>query len=258
MLPHSFIPKSKLAAALILMGIFGQLFGDTPEERKVKIQKLEATAPSQESIERKERSHKVLGEKKVPINKTLPYIEDSSAAKLRSPQEIAERLLGCTVTAVGGEMGDKKFVDDLITRFAAKNFLTPAEKKFLNESLGDQQERVQFSWRYERSWVLLWALGYVDELTYPSSICDMRQLVELTKGKKVESLLAGAKPRSEKEILDAADLIYRLDWAVVDARVNNKPAPAGLDGGVVVERHAALNWLIGYMGQSWDEITTDT
>jgi len=35
-------------------------------------------------------------------------------------------------------------------------------------------------------------------------------------------------------------------------------ANEGVDAGIVIERHAALNWLIGYMGQSWDEITTDT
>lgn len=30
------------------------------------------------------------------------------------------------------------------------------------------------------------------------------------------------------------------------------------DAGVVQERHHALNWLIGYCGQDWDDITTDT
>jgi uncharacterized protein DUF4272 len=31
-----------------------------------------------------------------------------------------------------------------------------------------------------------------------------------------------------------------------------------LDSGVVYERHYALNWLIGYMGREWDDVTTDT
>lgn len=60
------------------------------------------------------------------------------------------------------------------------------------------------------------------------------------------------------EGLEQADLIYRYHWAVTDARVNAKDTPAGLDKGVVYERHCALNWLIGYMEQEWDEITTDT
>jgi hypothetical protein len=60
------------------------------------------------------------------------------------------------------------------------------------------------------------------------------------------------------QILDQADLIYRYHWAVVDARVKGKQPPAGLDPGIVYERHYALNWLIRYSDQEWDDISTDT
>jgi len=60
------------------------------------------------------------------------------------------------------------------------------------------------------------------------------------------------------EILDEADLIYRYHWAVKNARSKGEPPPANLDKGVVLERHHALNWLIGYMDQEWDDISTDT
>jgi hypothetical protein len=249
-----------IASALFFVGIFTTLLGAavSHDERKEKILAHEAKEPTTEMIARKERSHAYLTHKKVPMNKNLPYIEDSSSAKVRSAKEIAERLIGCTICAIGGETGDKKVVDEYLTLFAAKKYLTPDEREFVERGLDDKQTRIQFSWRYERSWVLLWALGYIDELSYPSGICDVPKLAGMLAGKKADDLLANAKPRSKQELLDAADLIYRLDWAVVDARVNQKPAPAGLDKGVVVERHAALNWLIGYLDQSWDEITTDT
>jgi hypothetical protein len=64
--------------------------------------------------------------------------------------------------------------------------------------------------------------------------------------------------RPIEDILDQADLIYRYRWALVDARVNDSEPPAGLDPGVALERHRALNWLIGYLGQDWDDVTTDT
>jgi hypothetical protein len=67
-----------------------------------------------------------------------------------------------------------------------------------------------------------------------------------------------AKLRSKKEILDQADLILRLDWACVSARVKGEPAPGKLDKGVVFERHHSLNWLISYLNQNWDDVTTDT
>lgn len=189
----------------------------------------------------------------------LPVIEDSREAKLRAPQEIAERFVACAICAIAGESGDRKLVEQLLKDYSAQPLLSPKEKKFLSESLEDRQERTQFSWRYERAWVLLWALGYVDDLTYPKSICDVPRLASILRGKTVSQLVAGAKPRPIGEVLDTADLIYRLDWAVVDARVNKRfPPPKDVDSGVVVERHAALNWLIGYMGQIWDDISTDT
>jgi hypothetical protein len=78
------------------------------------------------------------------------------------------------------------------------------------------------------------------------------------KERSTAQFIAEAKLRPFAQVLDQADLIYRYHWAVVDARIKNKPSPAGLEPGVVQERHHALNWLLGYMHQDWDEVSTDT
>ncbi len=61
------------------------------------------------------------------------------------------------------------------------------------------------------------------------------------------------KLRSISEIMDASDLTYRLHWAV-----RNYGASLELDGGVVQERHHAINWLTNYDGEKWDWVATDT
>jgi len=58
--------------------------------------------------------------------------------------------------------------------------------------------------------------------------------------------------------LNEAELIYRYHWAVVDARDNGNVTPSEIDSNVVLERHYTLNWLIGYMDQQWDDVSTDT
>jgi hypothetical protein len=73
-----------------------------------------------------------------------------------------------------------------------------------------------------------------------------------------DGLQEDADLRPQSELLSAADLIYRYHWAVVDARLKGQEPPAGLEGAVVYERHYALNWLIGYSGPDWDDISTDT
>jgi len=113
-------------------------------------------------------------------------------------------------------------------------------------------------WRVEAAWVLLWAVGYVKELGKPETVCEVGQAVAFIKQRNAAQFIADARLRPLAEILDEADLIYRYHWAVVDARVNGTEVPAGVDPGVIYERHYALNWLIGYMDQEWDDITTDT
>ena len=72
-------------------------------------------------------------------------------------------------------------------------------------------------------------------------------------------ILEAAKPRSAKELLDACDMIFCLDWACTDTRMRDLPAPAGMDGGVVFERHKALNWLVGVGEKAdWDHVPVDT
>jgi Domain of unknown function (DUF4272) len=105
---------------------------------------------------------------------------------------------------------------------------------------------------------MLWSLGFIDELPRPDKICDVPSAVSFLRDLGREAFLKKATLRSAREILDAADLIYRYHWATTDARIKNQPAPAGLDPGVFQERHYALNWLVGYSDQEWDDVRTGT
>ncbi|HER2209480.1 TPA: DUF4272 domain-containing protein, partial [Streptococcus pyogenes] len=97
------------------------------------------------------------------------------------------------------------------------------------------------------------------ELGAPVNLCNVGQDVGyLQQCDDVEAFVAGAQFRAKSEILDAADLIYRYNWVCVDSRVKEQTPPAGLNGGVAYERHRALNWLICYMDQDWDDVRTDT
>jgi hypothetical protein len=105
---------------------------------------------------------------------------------------------------------------------------------------------------------MLWALGFIEELPRPDQIADVPKLAEIVRSNTTESFQKKGKLRKPSELLDQADLIYRYHWAVTDARINGREPPAGLDGSVVYERHYSLNWLIGYMDEEWDDISTDT
>jgi len=177
---------------------------------------------------------------------------------LHSTPEIAYRALALLTVALKGEGLEQPLVERLVKQYGLASHFTPKELAFVENAATSATEQTQFSWRYEAAWVLLWAMGYVDALAKPATICDVRKAVTVMKERTAEQFIAGVRIRPVAEVLDEADLIYRYHWAVVDARVKNNPLPVGLDPDVIQERHYALNWLIGHMDQGWDDVSTDT
>jgi hypothetical protein len=213
---------------------------------------------SEESLQRKARSMAALRKEAVPVIEHLPVIVDSRLATIRTKDTIAQRAIAICLTAVKGEGLDQATVDGLVKKYGAESLFSPKEAAFIHNPAPSQQDRIQFAWRYEDFWVLLWALGYVDNLDRPDSICDVKKAIVFLRDRTTAEFIRDAKLRDINEILDQADLIFRYDWAAVNARLKGQKAPAGLDGEVVQERHYVLNWLVGYMNQKWDDISTDT
>lgn len=68
--------------------------------------------------------------------------------------------------------------------------------------------------------------------------------------------IESATLRQEAEIEAQYEFIYDTHCEVRTAQ--NTGAPTKVNARVVQERHYAMNWITGYCGQAWDEITTDT
>ncbi|MCL2148652.1 MAG: DUF4272 domain-containing protein [Methanomassiliicoccaceae archaeon] len=217
-------------------------------------------------VARRERSIAALEEKGIPY---LPQLPAAKGAGLRQPEEIAQRLLAmfgvCVYceARVGGETWEEsqkylRKIDRILGGLDGR--LTARERAFLAVKKPEQRDLANFGWRYECCHVLMWALGLRDGLGYPDRTCDVSGMGGVIwKLGSLAELMGRVRPRTEEEALDAADLILRYDWACVDARVNRLEAPAGLDDGVVVEWHHALNWLIGWGGGAdWEDVKTHT
>jgi hypothetical protein len=207
---------------------------------------------------RKKRSEELLKTRGIPINPSLPAIESEEETTPRSAEDVAKRAVGLCAVALRGEGLKQKEVINLLNGKDVWASATSEEKKFLLKKKPAGQEMINFKWRYESLWVLLWALGRAEDLGAPTSICDVERAVRMVLDIPSEEFIQRAKRRPISEILDEADLIYMYDWAVVDARSKGEDPPGNLDPGVVYERHYALNWLIGYMDQEWDDGATDT
>ena len=211
-----------------------------------------------EAEARKAGSETILKKEGVPFIAHLPLVDDLAEARFRSTTDTTERVIALMIAAIHGETADKKWVDELVRDWQAAGHFTPDERRFVQNAKPSDDDRSQFSWRYEGVWVLLWALGFSEKLGRPDKQIDVASMAKLMFDLGPKKFRAKAMLRDRGEILDALDLVYRYHWACVDARIKNKQAPAGLDAGVVMEWHYALNWLTCYNDQDWDDISTDT
>ena len=87
--------------------------------------------------------------------------------------------------------------------------------------------------------MLLWALGYVVELGFPDVETDSATEIEFLRELGPNGFIEGALLRSNEQVLDAADWVFRLHQAVVDERVGTE----AVSEEVVEQWSAALDWV---------------
>ena len=202
----------------------------------------------------------------------LPLNDDDENIKLRSQEDVVRRTIGTLLVSLYSEAllnpeenmsvsEARDFIRKVMKDFSIdewKDVLTKEETEYIEDDNSDESARINFSWHYENLYVLEWLLG-LEEWNYPEDICDVGKMVRnLREFKSVADMCENTVIRSKKEILDKADLIYRMDWAAVDARIHGMQGPAGLEHGVVQERHKTLNWMICFDDAEWDDVYTPT
>lgn len=230
---------------------------------------LKDCTPAQ--IARRNENMKFLFDKHIYVME-LPVNEDDEKVTLREKEEIVKRMLGTLAVSLYSEAllnpaeqmdipEAREFVADVLKGYGItelRDVMTPDELEYFYDDASDESTRINFSWHYENLHALEWALG-LDEWTEPVEICDVSKSVRILRElNDYENICKTAQIRSKKEILDKSDLMYRMDWACVDARIHGMKSPGGMEPGIVQERHKTLNWLICFQNADWDEVDIPT
>jgi hypothetical protein len=187
--------------------------------------------------------------------------QDPLPDEIRSPTEAAYRALAL-FSVVGLALGAAR--SDIMTWLTEHELwkeLAPSEVGFLDTPAPSRQQLVNASWLSERLIVILWALGMIDELPPPDEQCDtaaFQGILPPFAPLSVSEFVVSARLRPTPELIAMADDVMALHWEARDARMKTRPAKPSIDIEIIQERHHAINWLIGYDGLDWDEITTDT
>jgi hypothetical protein len=211
---------------------------------------------------RKRSSEAVLAALGVQVPPSLPPVVSEVEVELRDPFEVAARATALFACALRGESlasGNPLDPRDILARLPrALEAMSPKEDAFFAAEVPSQQEIVDQTWRYEALAVLVWSLGVLDDLPVPVEICNVSALAKTMLALDQTRFATGASLRPTAAILGALDLHFRMHWATTDARIADERPPAGLEAGVVQERHYALNWLTRFEEADWDDVDTPT
>lgn len=224
------------------------------------------------SEDRKKRTELFLKEQGIPFNPHLPPIQSETDVNMKTPEEIVKRAvcafltanIGCDVAQSDNILDSVEFFYGILKKFELENELTSDEKQLFNYDGSyklDEKYIAEMTWRMERCMPLFWVCGFIDgELDYPDNASNTEFMIPIImESKDFSSLMKKVTMKDSSEILDNADVIYRMDWACVDARIKGMSSPADLDAEVVVEQHKGFNWIIGaYASDDWDNISADT
>lgn len=188
----------------------------------------------------------------------LPPIADYSQPYARTARDIAIRAVVLQgVIAVAYEV----VAQPITAWFKAQGIwdaVTEKERIFLAGSQHTESERVEFQWKQEAQWTLLWMIRRVTSLGLPTHYCDTRRLADEVipaLGDDLQAFIGQSELHSPGALLAEDDRTYDLWCYALTAQRRGESLPSDLNLGVLRERRYAFEWMDG--NQEWDEVTCD-
>lgn len=195
---------------------------------------------------------------KVASDTNLAEIPGSSKLYARTAREVAVRAVILQgVVAVAYKVDAQPIVDWFQSQ-RIWDAVTVKERNFLASSEQNASERVQFQWKQEAEWALLWMIQRVESLGLPTRHCDTRRLVDEiipALGDDLQPFINQSRLRSPGALLAEDDRTYDLWCYALAAQRRRGSLPSDLNLGVLRERRYAFEWMDG--NQEWDEVTCD-
>ena len=188
----------------------------------------------------------------------LPFIVDEGEVALRPREEVIDRALVMNIVTWRTYDMPQELAHELLEKENLYASLSNLERRYLAGE--DRDAAYEFYGNVEALWALVWALSFIPTLDFSEYCGDdlVNILPDLRSVTDFGAFRAAARLRDPLEIVQAADLAYRLHWAVVDANIKGKPTPGAVEGYVIENRRHALDWIVNLDEDDFHEMSLDT
>jgi hypothetical protein len=193
-----------------------------------------------------------------PTLDSLPFIVDEGDVTLRSTEEVVDRALVMNVVTWRTYDMPQELARELLEKENLQASLSGLETRYLAGE--DDDAAYEFYGNVEAKWALVWALSFIPTLDFAEYCGDnlVSILPDLREIRDFGAFRAAAELRDPLEIVQAADLAYRLHWAVVEASLTGRPTPGAVEGYVIESRRHALDWIVRTDESDFHEMSLDT
>ncbi|MBI3412232.1 MAG: DUF4272 domain-containing protein [Planctomycetes bacterium] len=134
---------------------------------------------TQRQRERAARSFDALRKRAVPVFWGPLQVDDDDNAKPQEASDVARRALVLWAFELRAEGMPQAEAKGLIEHLELWSSVSPAEKTFLQNENPSPDDCRRLTWRLECIWVLMWAFEHIEQLDWPSAMCDVPKLVDL-------------------------------------------------------------------------------
>jgi hypothetical protein len=206
------------------------------------------------ALERKQVTEKRLSALGITLVDNLPPIEEEDAITLRSPREVAERILILTyLSCVATDPSLRQEVMMFLIQEGLWDKASEEEKVLFHKTRLTEEDFTNIFCRSESIWLLLWVINKIDSLDLPEKEVNLHDIFPYLPGflEPTGSFIHAATIRSVSEILDQSDFIFRLNWALREAYEQGSQI-SSLNPSIAYERYFSISW-VTQTRESWEE-----
>src|SRR6478735_8668569 len=131
------------------------------------------------ALERKQNTEKLLETLGIRLRDELPPMEEEDNVELKTPREIAQRIL--VLSYLNCVAADSNLKEPIISFLKQENLwkhVSDEEKKLFDKTQLTEEEVAIAQWRGESIWMLLWIINQVDQLDLPVTEVDTHAIFE--------------------------------------------------------------------------------